>query len=388
MLEPSSVLYFFVAAYAAGLLLPYLTAERAQFTTATSVFRPLTLSLIIVLCIAAYLSGVHFAFEVFASTALILLPLSVRQELLEEKKKIFGAPPFAKILWRGAIFLCLVFFGRVLVGPSSAYACLIFTSAIATQILLILELIKIFRKSKSIHLLSAILAALGPIALVITRIVSISGQDKYAYKFSLVDDSGMPVLLWLVIGASFFVLLNAVTNFQFQKLWNKERTLRLDTERASLDSLIALSQARDSEAGNRILRKKKYVGLLIDNLRPKGWLTMPDLDAQMDLLFKVGASKYDPKYAADGSTELLEGLDQGSSSPGDSAPQSVQLMALADVYDVLTSKRPWKRSWTHKQAIDEITKMAGNRLDPTVVNAFLEEQMAFAAIADVWRDDS
>jgi HD-GYP domain-containing protein (c-di-GMP phosphodiesterase class II) len=61
-------------------------------------------------------------------------------------------------------------------------------------------------------------------------------------------------------------------------------------------------------------------------------------------------------------------------------------MAMADVYDVLTSKRPWKRSWTHKQAIDEITKMAGNRLDATVVDAFLEEQLAFSAIADVWRD--
>jgi hypothetical protein len=383
MFEPSSVLYFFVTAYAAGLLLPFLGAERAQFTDAMSVFRPLTLCLMIVLCIGGYLSGLNFVFEVFASSALILLPLSVRQELRDEQKKIFGADPFSRILWYGFIILCLVFFGRVLLGPSNVYAGLIFITAIATQMLLTQELIKNFRSTKSVYLLYAIFAALGPIPLVITRIVSVSVQAGYTYKFSLVDHSGLPVLLWLAIAACCFVLLNAVTNFQFQKLWNKERALRLDSERASLDSLIGLSQARDSETGNRIVRKKKYVGLLIDNLRPKGWLTMPDLDADTEQLFAVGS----PKYNANGSAELLEGHAQGASLPGDNDPQTVRLIALADVYDVLTSKRPWKRSWTHKQAIDEITKMAGNRLDPTVVNAFLEEQIEFSAIADVWRDD-
>jgi len=386
MLEPSSVLYFFVAVYTAGLLLPYVTAERAQFTAATSAYRPLTLCLIIVLCTAAYLSGLHSVFEVFASTALILLPLSVRQELLDEKKKIFGPNPLSQILWGGLIFLCLVFFGHVLLGPGSAYAGLIFVSVIATQLLLILGLIKVFRSSRSMHLLYAIFAALGPIALVIFRIVSISAQNRYEYKLSLADGSGHPVLLWLVIAACCFVMLNAVTNFQFQKLWNNERQLRLDTERASLDSLLALSQARDSETGKRVIRKKKYVGLLIDNLRPKGWFTMPDPDADMEQLFAVGTSKYEPKNAADGRNELLDRPNQDTSLPGDNTPQTVRLMAIADVYDVLTSKRPWKRTWTHKQAIDEITKMAGNRLDATVVDAFLEEQLAFSAIADVWRD--
>jgi hypothetical protein len=231
---------------------------------------------------AAYLSRVHFMFEVIASTALILLPLSVRQELLDEKKKIFETNPLAKILWRGLIFLCLIFFGRFLLGPGSVYADLIFASIIATQILLMLELIKNFRNSTSIHLFCAILAALTPVALVITRIISISAQDRYEYKFSLADNSGIPVLLWLVIAACCFVMLNAVTKFQFQKHWKKERALRLDTEWASLDSLIALSRARDSETGNQIIRKKKYVGLLIDNLRPKGWFTMPDPDADME----------------------------------------------------------------------------------------------------------
>lgn len=59
MLELSSVLYIFVTVYAAGLLLPFLGQERVQFTAVTSVYRPLTLSLIMVLCTAAYLSSFH-----------------------------------------------------------------------------------------------------------------------------------------------------------------------------------------------------------------------------------------------------------------------------------------------------------------------------------------
>ncbi len=229
------------------------------------------------------------------------------------------------------------------------------------------------------------MAALFPFTISFIRSYLIIVQDDYT--FSLVDESDILFLSRLIIGASFFIILNAVTNFQFQKLWNKERELRFDTERASIDSLLALSHARDGETGNRFLRKRKYVGVLIDHLRSKGWLTMPDLDAQMEKLFQVGSSKYNPKNVVDGSNNHLDKLDQDANMSGDSPSQAVKLMALADVYEVLTSKRPWKKSWTHKQAIDEITKMAGNRLDPKVVDAFLEEQIAFSAIADVWRDN-
>ena len=386
MLEPSSVIYIFATIYAAGLMLPFLSAERAEFTAATSVYRPLTLALIIVQCVAAYLSDLNFVFEVFASSAIILLPLSVRQELRDERKKIFGANPFSKMLWLGPIILCLVFFGRVLLGPSNAYANLIFISVILTQILLVIEIIKIFRRSKSIHLLYAIFAALGPIPLVIIRIFSVSVQDTYKNKFSFVYESELPFLLWLIIAAFFFVLLNAVTNFQFEKFLNKERKLRVDAERHSLDNLIALSIAQDNEAGNRNIRKRKYVQALVDNLKQKGWFVMPDPDADMDQLLSDSRSTYHAPNA-DSPSNVLEGVGQQGSLLGDDIPQTVRLMAVADMYDVLTSKRSWKRSWTHDQAVAEITDMAGTRLDPTVVKAFLEEETTFSAIAHAWTDD-
>lgn len=387
MLELSSVLYIFVAVYSAGLLLPFLAGERAQFIAITSVYRPLSLSLVIVHCIAAYLSGLHVVLEVFASTAILMLPLSVRQELLDQPQKIFGTNPFSKMLWLGSTILCLVLFGRFFLGPSTEYGYLIIMVAILAQISLTIEIFKNLKASKSIHLFYAMFSVALPLILFIIKIFLISFESNYRYNFVLVDQNDLTFLLRLVVAASFFILLNSITNFQFQKLWVKEREISLTSEREALDSILALSQAQDSETGSRIIRKKKYVNLLIDNLKRKAWITMPDLYVPMDQLFGIGILRHNQNYATDGGNELLERLDQDASLPSDSIVQPAQLMAVADVYDVLTSQRPWKRSWTHERAVNEITKMADNRLDPMILKAFLEEELAFSVIADVWRDD-
>ena len=384
MLESSAVLYIFGTIYAAGLLLPFLAPERAQFTAVSSVYRPLTLSLIIAHCIAAYLSDLHFVLEVFASTAILLVPLSIREELRDEPKKIFGSKPFSKMLWYGLIILCLVFFGRVLFGSSQEYGYLVSSLNILVQLFLALEILNSFRATKSIHLMHAMIAALVPLPMVALRIISISAQDEYS--FSLVNESELSFMLRLAIGASFFIVLSAVSNFKFQTLWNKERKLRVDAERHSLDSLIALSIAQDNEAGNRDIRKRKYVQALVDNLKQKGWFIMPDPDADMDQLLSDRRSSYHTPNA-DSPSNVLEGVGQQGSLLGDDIPQTVRLMAVADMYDVRTSKRSWKRSWTHNQAVAEITDMAGSRLDPTVVTAFLEVETTFSAIAHAWTDD-
>ena len=47
-----------------------------------------------------------------------------------------------------------------------------------------------------------------------------------------------------------------------------------------------------------------------------------------------------------------------------------RLMSLADVYDALTTLRPYKRPWTHEEASAEIHRLAGTKFDPEVVAAF------------------
>ena len=385
MLELSAVLYIFIAVYTAGLLSPFLTSERAQVTAVTSVYRPIGLSLVIVHCITAYLSSFHFTVGVVANASYILALVVISQELKFEGKKIFGPNPFLKIFWLGLMIFGLIFFGRLLLGSGREYASLIILLALGAELRLISVIHKSVHQPKSIYLLQAMFAAVLAAGIMVIRLVAVNTQAVFSP--SVGDESGFLLALRLLNAASFFVLLNGITNFQFQKLWSKERELRVDAERQSLDSLIAISHAQDTETGNRTLRKRRYVQALVDNLKPKNWFTIPDPEVHMEQFFSDDLSAYPNKSAIDGPNEAAEGLGQEGHLRNDSTAQTAQVMAVAEVYEALTSRQPGKRSWTHKQAIAEITGMAGSRLDPTVVKAFLEEEATFSAVTHTWRDD-
>ena len=61
-------------------------------------------------------------------------------------------------------------------------------------------------------------------------------------------------------------------------------------------------------------------------------------------------------------------------------------MALADVYDALVSQRPYKRHWTHDQAVKEITRGRGTHFDPDVVDAFVAVADEFEKTAKQFAD--
>src|SRR5688500_17464285 len=48
------------------------------------------------------------------------------------------------------------------------------------------------------------------------------------------------------------------------------------------------------------------------------------------------------------------------------------LVAVADVFDALTSARPYKEAWSPTEAIEEIQRQSGQQFDPQVVDAFLQ----------------
>ena len=57
---------------------------------------------------------------------------------------------------------------------------------------------------------------------------------------------------------------------------------------------------------------------------------------------------------------------------GEAIPLAARIVALVDVYDALTSERPYKRALVHEHAIREIVAGRGTRFDPFVVDAFLQ----------------
>jgi len=77
-----------------------------------------------------------------------------------------------------------------------------------------------------------------------------------------------------------------------------------------------------------------------------------------------------------------QGLD------GDRIPVSARLMALADVYDALISRRVYKAPLTHDESVSIIGRLRDKHFDADVVDAFLEIQPNFDAIAMTYSDSN
>jgi len=52
-------------------------------------------------------------------------------------------------------------------------------------------------------------------------------------------------------------------------------------------------------------------------------------------------------------------------------PLAARIFAVADIYDAVTSDRPYRKAWSRQQALDYIREQSGSHLDPEVVQAFL-----------------
>ncbi|WP_034335545.1 HD domain-containing phosphohydrolase [Deinococcus misasensis] len=64
-----------------------------------------------------------------------------------------------------------------------------------------------------------------------------------------------------------------------------------------------------------------------------------------------------------------KGYPQGLS--GEAIPLEARIVSVCDVYDALTSERPYKKAWTHEEALQEILSQSSKMFDPEVVHAFL-----------------
>ena len=65
---------------------------------------------------------------------------------------------------------------------------------------------------------------------------------------------------------------------------------------------------------------------------------------------------------------------------GEDIPLAAHITSLADVYDALRSKRPYKEPWTHDATVKEICSLAGSKFSPELIEKFKAVENQFKRI--------
>ncbi|MES2037383.1 MAG: two-component system response regulator [Pseudomonadota bacterium] len=202
-------------------------------------------------------------------------------------------------------------------------------------------------------------------------------------------------------------------------------------------AMASMAETRDNETGNHIRRTQSYVKTLAERLRDHPRFAHYLNEATIELLYKsaplhdigkVGIpdhillkpGKFEPHEFEIMKTHTTLGRDaiqhaenslgmrvpflhmakeiayshqekwDGSGYPeglaGDAIPISARLMAVADVYDALISRRVYKEGMPHQKAVDIMVAGRGQHFDPDILDAFLGLQDEFRAIAARFHD--
>jgi len=72
--------------------------------------------------------------------------------------------------------------------------------------------------------------------------------------------------------------------------------------------------------------------------------------------------------------EKWDGTGYPRGLSGEQIPLEARIFTIVDVWDALTSDRPYRKAWTKEKAMEHIQSLAGTHFDPTVVERFLELQ--------------
>ncbi len=84
--------------------------------------------------------------------------------------------------------------------------------------------------------------------------------------------------------------------------------------------------------------------------------------------------------------ERWDGADYPRQIAGADIPLAGRITSLCDVFDALTSRRPYKQPWPPEAAIQEILAGRGTQFDPEVVDAFAAELDRFRIVLDRFSD--
>ena len=84
--------------------------------------------------------------------------------------------------------------------------------------------------------------------------------------------------------------------------------------------------------------------------------------------------------------EKLDGSGYPNGLKGEGIPLIGRIVAVADVFDALTSSRPYKKAWEIDRAVDFMKENRGSHFDPTCIDAFLKNFEEVLAVRERFKD--
>jgi len=84
--------------------------------------------------------------------------------------------------------------------------------------------------------------------------------------------------------------------------------------------------------------------------------------------------------------EKFDGSGYPKGLAGDAIPLTGRIVAIADVFDALTSIRPYKRAWSEEEAVDYLVQQKGKHFDPTLVDLFVAQLPAIRTVRERWAE--
>jgi putative two-component system response regulator len=287
--------------------------------------------------------------------------------------------------------------------------------------------------------------ALRAIPVIFLTAMTASDEETRGLEMGAVDFISKPVSAPIVLARVATQLkVKAATDVLRDETAYLEAEVRRRTEDitavqdVTILAMASLAETRDNETGNHIRRTQHYVRTLARHLQHHPRFSGVLSDTMIESLFKsaplhdigkVGIpdrillkpGKFTPEEFEIMKTHTTLGRDaieqaerrlgitvpflqvakeiayshqekwDGSGYPeglaGDAIPLSARLMAVADVYDALISRRVYKECMPHEKAVDIIRSGRGQHFDPDITDAFLELVEVFHGIAMRYADD-
>lgn len=263
-------------------------------------------------------------------------------------------------------------------------------------------------------------------------------SSSYTYVILLTSREGTDsVVEGLDAGADDFITKPFQPEELRVRLRNGERVLALESRDVTIFALAKLAESRDLETGAHLDRIRDYSRILCENLLEQGpyvgeidgdYVRMVYLTSPLHDIGKVGVPDHIllkpgkltdeefevmKQHASIGSDTLDAALQNrpdaqflkmardiarthhehfdGSGYPfglkGQDIPLCGRIVALADVYDALTTKRVYKSALSHEESRAIILEGSGKHFDPAIVNAFLRTESKFIKVRQQFADN-